>query len=283
MKFGIVVNTNRPRAIAAGKELISWMRKEQIDFVLDANSAENLKESPSVEMENMHEQADFFVSLGGDGTLLGVSHFSNTKPIIGINLGRLGFLAEFCEHEMYDVIKRVLQNNFMLENRTQLEVSVSGKGQVRNFTGLNDVVIEKGTYPGVPVISVSIDNNLVSEYRADGVIIATSTGSTGYSLSAGGPIIIPKSKVFVVTPVCPHMLTVRPMVICDDKEIEVRVETPGDRFVLNCDGMLIQNISPSHQIRVRKAKNTVNLIANERRNYYNVLRQKFHWGKEQES
>jgi len=283
MKFGVVVNTNRPRAIAAGRKLIDWMRQERIDFVLDENSAVHLQQSPSVEIEMMHEQADFFVSLGGDGTLLGVSHYSNSKPIIGINLGRLGFLAEFCEHEMFDVISRVCQNNFMLENRTQLEVQVSSDGEERRFMGLNDVVIEKGMYPGVPIISVSIDDNLVSDYRADGVIISTSTGSTGYSLSAGGPIIIPKSKVFVITPVCPHMLTVRPMVVCDDKEIEIRVETPGDRFVLNCDGMLIQNISPDHHLRVRKAKSTVNLIANERRNYYNVLREKLHWGKEHES
>ncbi len=283
MKFGVIVNTNRPKAIAASKNLIKWLKFNQIPFVLDMDSARHLNEKDRADIDDMGSVCDAFISLGGDGTLLRVTHYANSKPIIGINLGTLGFLAEFSEAEMYEAIKNLMNGNITLENRTQLEVSVLQSGQLKKMKALNDVVIEKGSYPRIPNITLSIDGNLVTSYRSDGIIIATSTGSTAYSMSAGGPIILPKSHVFVITPICPHILTVRPIIVSDEKTIDVAVQTSDDRFILNCDGLLVHKLTPADQITVCKSPNTVNLVRNEKRNYYDVLRTKFHWSRDHDS
>ncbi|NTW50915.1 MAG: NAD(+)/NADH kinase [Chlorobiales bacterium] len=280
MTFGVVANIFRPEAVKATKKLVSWMKSQKIAYFLEPDTAAQIKSGPTLKIDRMHEKCDVFISLGGDGTILRVSHYSNTKPIVGINLGTLGFLAEFSQDEMFDVIARVNEHKFTLETRTQLEACIELGSRKKLFTALNDVVIEKGTYPRMPVIHLSIDDKPLSIYRADGIIISTSTGSTAYSMSAGGPIIFPKSRVFVITPICPHMLTVRPIVISDDKEIEITVETTDDRFILNCDGQVTQTLTSRHRIRVRKAKYGVNIIANENRNYFEVLRTKLLWGKE---
>ncbi|NTW49086.1 MAG: NAD(+)/NADH kinase [Chlorobiales bacterium] len=280
MTFAIIANIFRPEAVKATKKLVSWMKSQKIEFYIDPDTAELIKTGPALKLPQMHKKCDVFVSLGGDGTLLRAAHYSNTKPVIGINLGTLGFLAEFSEEEMLEAIARVNNHIFTLENRTRLEACIQSGTRRKRFHALNDVVIEKGTYPRMPVLHLSIDQKPLSTYRADGIIISTSTGSTAYSMSAGGPIIFPKSRVFVITPICPHMLTVRPIVISDDKEIEITVETSDDRFILNCDGLVTQTLTSRHRIFVRKAKYGVNIIANEKRNYFEVLRTKLLWGKE---
>ena len=143
-----------------------------------------------------------------------------------------------------------------------------------------DVVIEKGTYPRIPTFVIKLDGELLSSYRADGIIIATSTGSTAYSMSAGGPIIAPKSNVFVITPICPHMLTVRPLVISDDKVIEVSVDAPDGEFPLNCDGHFGKFLAPQEVVIVKKSAELINLVANESRTYCEILRTKLLWGRE---
>jgi NAD+ kinase len=283
MKFGVIVNTNREKAISASINLIKWLKFNKIDFVLETDSARHLGETSSLDIEDMASECDAFVSLGGDGTLLRVTHYANSKPIIGINLGTLGFLAEFSEAEMYEAIKNFMDGNFTLENRTQFEVSVYQNGELKKMNALNDVVIEKGSYPRIPNITLSIDGNLVTSYRSDGIIIATSTGSTAYSMSAGGPIIFPKSHVFVITPICPHVLTVRPIIVSDEKTIEVAVETSDDRFILNCDGLIVHKLTPADRIKICKSPHTVNLMRNQNRSYYDVLRTKFHWSRDHSS
>ncbi|MFN3394508.1 MAG: NAD(+)/NADH kinase [Candidatus Thermochlorobacter sp.] len=231
-------------------------------------------------LESLGKKSDILISLGGDGTLLRLARYADSKPILGVNLGRLGFLAEFTVEEMYPAIERVLKKNFTLEVRTQLEATVRLGKKKKILRALNDVILERGSYPRVPTISLRIDGHLVSDYRADGLIVSTSTGSTAYSMSAGGPIIVPKSRVFVITPICPHMLTVRPIVVSEDKHIELSVETPDEGFVLNCDGSQQLKLSTQARVHIRKADIGVSIIANEKRNYYDVLRQKFLWGKE---
>ncbi|MDX2129625.1 MAG: NAD(+)/NADH kinase [Chloroherpetonaceae bacterium] len=285
MSFGIVINTDREPAISCGKSLVTWLQKRKIPFFIDKESNTPLHLSKALQKyllakEEMHKACDIFISLGGDGTLLGVSRVAQGKPILGINFGRLGFLAEFSDEELFPALERIVQNQFQTETRTLLEVAVSQEKREKVFTALNDVIIEKGGYPRLPLISLRIDGHLLADYKADGIIIATSTGSTAYSMSAGGPIIIPKSRVFVITPICPHMLTVRPIVINDEKEIEIMVETPAPNFVLNCDGNIQLKISPKDRLRVYKSEQQVLLIKNEQRNYYDVLRSKFLWGRE---
>jgi len=283
MKFGIVVNINRKDALELASELVIWLKKRSLDYLFDSLSAKILNVNESSAIEAMNTQCDVFISLGGDGTLLFTSHYSVTRPVIGINVGHLGFLTEFSKEEMYGAIEKVLDGSYTIYARTQLEAHIDVGNEKKRYTALNDVVIEKGTYSRIPTFNIKLDDEQLSAYRADGIIIATSTGSTAYSLSAGGPVIAPKSNVFVITPICPHMLTVRPIVISDDKHIEVSVDAPDGEFPLNCDGHQRKMLLPGEVISVKKSEEMINLVANENRNYCEILRSKLLWGREHQS
>ncbi|MCS6988555.1 MAG: NAD(+)/NADH kinase [Chloroherpetonaceae bacterium] len=283
MRFSLVVNVSRPKALKVAEALIQWFKARGIDFLVEKQAAKLLNEKGKVKKEELAEKSDIIITLGGDGTILEASRYARGKPILGVNLGRLGFLAEFSVDEMHSAIERALKGDFKTEHRTQLEASVKTGKKEKRFIALNDVIIEKGGYPRLPIISLRIDGSLLTDYKADGLIISTSTGSTAYNMSAGGPIIVPKSRVFAITPICPHMLTVRPIIISDDKELEIAVETPSKNFVLNCDGAIQLALSPKTRVRVRKSDKPAILIANEKRNYYDVLRQKFLWGRDHDA
>ncbi len=280
MKFAIVVNVSRENALVLARELAEWLAERNVDYVFETLSAEKLHIEHSVPIEELGKHCDAFISLGGDGTLLFASHYAVTKPVIGVNAGYLGFLTEFTQAEMFSAIETVLNGSYSIHTRSQLEATVRIDNQFQHLRALNDVVIEKGAYSRIPTFIIKLDGELLSSYRADGIIIATSTGSTAYSMSAGGPIIAPKSNVFVITPICPHMLTVRPIVISDEKSIEVSVDAPDGFFPLNCDGTLKKMLSPQEIITVKKSSVIINLVANESRNYSEILRNKLLWGRE---
>jgi NAD+ kinase len=280
MKFAIIVNITRENALALARELSEWLEQRGIDYLYDPESARAVGSDRSADIEMLSRSCDVFISLGGDGTLLYTSHFSVAKPVIGINLGNLGFLTEFNPAEMFQAIEQVLSGNYSIHTRSQLEASIGQDESTIRLNALNDVVIEKGAYSRIPTFVIHLDQEVLGSYRADGIIIATSTGSTAYSLSAGGPIIAPKSNVFVITPICPHMLTVRPIVISDDKLIRVSVEAPDGEFPLNLDGHLLKMLAPGETVTVRKSPQAINLVANEKRSYCEILRNKLLWGHE---
>ena len=280
MKFAIVVNVSRQTALDLARKLGSWFKERGVAYVFETQSAEKLQIDQSLPIEEISKHCDAFISLGGDGTLLFTSHYAVTKPIIGVNVGYLGFLTEFTQAEMFGAIEKVINGTYSIHNRLQLEASIAVNNEILRFNALNDVVIEKGTYPRIPTFVIKLDGELLSSYRADGIIIATSTGSTAYSMSAGGPIIAPKSSVFVITPICPHMLTVRPIVISDDKIIEISVDAPDGEFPLNCDGHFRKFLAPQEVVIVKKSAEVINLVANESRNYCEILRTKLLWGRE---
>jgi NAD+ kinase len=280
MKFAIVVNVSRQNALDLARKLAGWLEERNVGYIFETLSAEKLQTDNSAPMEELSKYCDAFISLGGDGTLLFTSHFAATKPVIGVNVGYLGFLTEFTQAEMFTAVEHVLDNSYTIHTRSQLEATVSIDNEIQHLRALNDVAIEKGAYPRIPTFIIKLDGELLSSYRADGIIIATSTGSTAYSMSAGGPIIAPKSSVFVITPICPHMLTVRPIVISDEKIIEVSVDAPDGSFPLNCDGNLRKMLAPKEIITVKKSTEVINLVANENRDYCEILRTKLLWGRE---
>jgi NAD+ kinase len=280
MRFAIIVNIMRERALQLASELTAWLGERGVDYLFDTESARAIGSPKSADVETLNRVCDLFVSLGGDGTLLFASHYSLTRPVLGINVGNLGFLTEFNPSEMIPAVEQVLSGNYAIHTRSQLEASLEIDGTLRHLNALNDVVIEKGTYSRIPTFVIQLDKEVLGSYRADGIIIATSTGSTAYSLSAGGPIIAPKSNVFVITPICPHMLTVRPIVISDDKIISISVDAHDGEFPLNLDGHLKKMLSPGEIVAVRKSPQAINLVANEKRNYCEILRTKLLWGHE---
>ena len=278
MKLAIFVNITRDKALDLARELTAWLEARGIDYVFDPQSAAALGSGKWEEKTDLSQHCDAFVSLGGDGTLLLASHYSRSKPVVGINVGDLGFLTEFSPDEMWTAMDHLVSGNYAIHRRSQLE-AVLESGEP--LTSLNDVIIEKGSASRrLPAFTIQLDDEHLASYRADGIIIATSTGSTAYSLSAGGPIIAPKSNVFVITPICPHMLTVRPIVISDDKVVKVSVDSQSGEFPLKMDGIQKKLLSPGEVVTVKKSPHHVNLVANEKRNYCEILRKKLLWSHE---
>ncbi|NTU52337.1 MAG: NAD(+)/NADH kinase [Chlorobiaceae bacterium] len=280
MKLAIIVNITREKALELACELTAWLDERSIDYVFDPQSAKALGSDKQEEKTELYRHCDVFVSLGGDGTLLLASHYSQTKPVLGINVGDLGFLTEFSPDEMYTAMNHVLSGNYSIHTRSQLEASFDSGNQPHPMTALNDVIIEKGASSRLPAFVIWLDHEVLGSYRADGIIIATSTGSTAYSMSAGGPIIAPKSNVFVITPICPHMLTVRPIVISDDKTVRISVDSYSGEFPLKMDGVVKKMLHPGEVVCVKKSPQMINLVANEKRSYFEILRKKLLWGHE---
>jgi NAD+ kinase len=223
---------------------------------------------------------DLLITFGGDGTLLSVArHAPSNVPIMGVNMGTLGFITEIQVEEFPVVLDRVLAGDFQSEQRVALQVTVNGPdGEGRSYRVLNDVAINKSALARIIEMHVRVGGKFVSTFRADGLIVATPTGSTAYNLSAGGPIIYPTMGAVVVTPICPHMLSNRPLVLPDDLVIEIRIISSNQEVYLTMDGQEGLPLSEYDHVSVRKSSNTVQLVQSPEKNYFDVLRTKLKWG-----
>lgn len=219
--------------------------------------------------------------LGGDGTYLSASRalVNLNIPLLGVNLGSLGFLTEHKSKDVYKIIDKVLKNELKIYNRDLLEVTISENGKtVSTHKVLNDLVVERGARPQLVRINMYSGNMLISDLKADGLIVSTATGSTAYNLAAGGPVIYPETKAIAITPVAPHSLTSRPLVLPDNHIIKLQL-SPGDqRANFTLDGILIQEISDKHEIVVTKSKETLKVLKDPNHNYFDLLREKLKFG-----
>ena len=224
---------------------------------------------------------DLYVVIGGDGTLLMVARSiaAQPRPILGVNLGGLGFLTETGRDEMEEVLIEILEVRYALDRRIGLEVSIvrGGKTVMRQVT-LNDAVINKGALARIIELGLSIDRDPVTTYKSDGLIISTPTGSTAYSLSAGGPIVHPNLKAFLITPICPHTLSMRPLVVPDDSLAELTLRTGDSEVYLTLDGQVGHPLKTKDRVRVRRSRQPILMIRSRRTSYFEVLRHKLHWG-----
>jgi len=223
---------------------------------------------------------DLIVVLGGDGTLLSVTRGKlGGTPVLGINMGFLGFLTEHSAEELFPMLDAVLEGRVDIQRRERLAVTVETPhdDSVTRFV-LNDAVVTKSALARVITLAVHVDGRLVSRFRADGLIVATPTGSTAYSLSAGGPILYPTLDVLVVTPICPHTLTNRPIVLSLDSVVEVRLESQSEEVYLTLDGQEGFPLTTNDLVRIRKCDEPVLLIEHPRRTYFQVLHRKLKWG-----
>ncbi|MFQ5695602.1 MAG: NAD(+)/NADH kinase, partial [Terriglobia bacterium] len=231
--------------------------------------------------EKIPAQVDLLIVLGGDGTLLAAARLAQEcdVPILGVNLGHLGFLTEITVEEIYPTLEDVLAGRHRVDRRTMIEAEVEREGRpVARYLALNDIVLHKAAMARILDFEVSIDGTFVSRIRADGLILATPTGSTAYSLSAGGPIIVPRADALVVTPIAPHMLTNRPLVIPGDSTIEVKVGPTAEAAHGTVDGQVGEELRSGDCIRARRSAKVVQLIVSPRRDYFQVLRSKLRWG-----
>jgi NAD+ kinase len=229
--------------------------------------------------ESLPQNIDFFISIGGDGTLLeSVTHIGKTGiPVLGINTGRLGFLATISKDDTENALEKVLQKSFVLDKRAVLKLETNADIFGRLNFALNDFTVVKKDTSSMITIHTYIDGEFLNSYWADGIIVSTPTGSTGYSLSCGGPLIFPRSGNFVITPVSPHNLTVRPIVMADNSEITFQIEGRSKKFLVSLDSR-IASVDSSVKLKISKGDFSVNLIQLEGQHYFKTLRQKLNWG-----
>ena len=245
--------------------------KKGIDVYLDAISAKAVG-LLGIDFEEMCNQVDFIVALGGDGTLISVARraYKFDKPILGINAGNLGFLTDINPENVEEFLDNFLKGNYRIDERMVIEI------EYKNSTlyAFNDVVVSKDVISSMINIQVDTNESFLNTYRGDGLIISTPTGSTAYNLSAGGPVVYPLTESFILTPICPHSLTQRPLVLPSDFILEISVKEDIAKLIL--DGQEIHSLND--KIIVKKAKRSAKLIHRSERNYFDVLREKLHWG-----
>ncbi len=265
--------------LEAGRELSAFLRRQRRQILTDSPEAPALSARQVPTRADLGE-ADLVIALGGDGTLLSTARAiaPTGKPLLGVNLGRLGFLTDVSREKISEILPRILEGNFETQNRTMLEATVVRDGRpAQQQVALNDVVVDKGSIARLLRVNVKIDGRQLTEYAADGLIVATPTGSTGYSLAAGGPLLHPDVAAFAVTPICPHMLSTRPIVIPDASEVGIELTHPASDVTLTVDGQVAIALQSADAVRVRKSAHVTRLVRVPGRTYYETLREKFHW------
>jgi NAD+ kinase len=285
MKLGIVGNIKKLEIHDVAKELIQYLRKQKIEFFVSDKLANTLnkkwedKIKYSYDIPDLRKIIDVLIVLGGDGTILEAARNIGASqiPILGVNLGKLGFLAEVSVREMRKNIDSIIKQNFQTEDRMVLEASSSNDRNI--FYGLNDIVVDRGSYKRVIELETYVDEKYLLTYSADGLIITTSTGSTAYSLAAGGPIIVPQADVMMITPIAAHTLTARPLVIPGNSEVRIVVKTDASVH-LTADGQVEDFYKTPVEFNIRRANYTVKLIKNIKLSYFDLLRKKLLWGKD---
>jgi NAD+ kinase len=277
---GVVANPYKPRAKEMIDRIVACSERFGFSVRVDEEAAGALGfDSRAVGCDQLSESCEVVVACGGDGTILRAARIvmDVPRPILGVNLGTLGFLAEVAPDRLEEGLEEVFRGNFVIEPRMSLVATIEDTAQT--IHALNDVTIAKSNQSRIISLEVCEAGNWVNTYLADGLIIATPTGSTGYALAAGGPIVNPSANVIVAAPICPHSLTVRPMVFTGEAALEVRVIGGLDSVIsLTADGQPTFPLSSGQRVRIRRGPNDVQLVRLASSSYYDTLRQKLHWG-----
>ncbi len=286
MTIGIIPNTSKSDILKIVSDIIEELKKTGIDFII-SDTLLLLKEKFEAELysakflsnEKMIERCDMVLSIGGDGTMLNTAYEvrNSATPILGVNFGKLGFLAEFDLDSLRDFLTDVKKNNFVVEERMALIGSANGSIE-KNLYAINDIVIEKGPWHKMIELTVKVDADYVSTFSADGIIIATPTGSTGYSLSTGGPIVNPQADVITLSPIAPHSLTMRPFVLSSKQKITIMVNSPHGKLQVSCDGQRAYTYDSPAIIAIEKSEKSVRLVHSNKMDYFKTLRNKLFWG-----
>ena len=280
-KIGVFCKQKVPVGREVLTELTQWLNKKGREVLLDKDTASIMGQVSSYERNDIPAHADLIIVLGGDGTLLSVARIAHPfdVPILAVNLGSLGFLTEITLPDLYEVLENVLNWQYEHESRMLLNASLWRDGEkVNDYHVLNDAVINKGALARIVNLEVRVNNQYMTSYRADGLIVATPTGSTAYSLSAGGPIIHPSMNALVLSPICPFTLTNRSIVIPDQSLIQVELATENEKVRVTLDGQDSCDMVQGDVLELKKSQTTVKLIQVPGKNYYQILRKKLHWG-----
>lgn len=278
---GILSRPNVDSAPEVLAKLLAWLDERGIEARLDLVSAGYLGRAGGISRDHVPDGAQLIIVLGGDGTLLSAARAINGRdiPLFAVNLGSLGFLTAITVEQLFPELERLLRGEHRIGIRRMLHCEVfRGDERMAGYTALNDVVFTKMAIARVIDLEVYWDKHFICKYKADGLIISTPTGSTAYSLAAGGPIILPQVAAFAITPICPHMLTNRPVIVPDSGEITVWARSEDDEIYLTVDGQVGQPLKRADRVVCRSSEHTLQLVRPPKMLFFDVLRQKLKWG-----
>ncbi len=285
MTIGIIPNIAKSEVHRILEQIIQVTTTNDLDYVIcdsvlhsSFDLVEKINSKKFVPLELIGNISDMVVSIGGDGTMLNTAFHvrKSGTPILGVNFGKLGFLAEFDVESFSSFLTEVRNKNYIVENRMAL--LGYGTGIDESLYAINDLVIDKGAWSKMIELTVYVDDVYVTTFSADGIVIATPTGSTGYSLSTGGPIVNPKADVITLSPISPHTLTMRPLVISSSQRIKIKANSHHESIQISSDGQRVNFVKPPAEIFIEKSNDPVKLVHSKTNNYFDTLRKKLLWG-----
>lgn len=276
-KIGVVLRPSTPELKDGYLKMESLFKKHDIEVLLEEYSAKMIGAEGS-DFKKICKECDFLVSFGGDGTLISTvrKSFDFDVPILGVYAGNLGFLADLSLDELDGFVEKMIQNRYRIDERAMLEATVIKNSKEVKYYAFNDIVLTRTRVSNMIHIETLVDSQSFNTYYGDGVIVSTPTGSTAYNLSAGGPVLFPMSNVFALTPICPHSLTQRPVVLPGKFAIEMK--TSEERALIIIDGQDVHELELGESVHIKLAAKTVKLIHKEEYNYFDVLKEKLRWG-----
>jgi len=286
MLIGIIANITKENVFSVVSSFIKELKKNDLEYLLTKTLMED-KDNIIIENDEdflsddkeIYEKSDLIISIGGDGTMLTTAYhaLSYDKPVLGLNLGKLGFLAEVDISQMDIIIKDIKEGNYQIQERMVLAADCDNF-PLEKLIAINDIVIDKGGWPKMIEITARVDGEYVSTFSADGVIIATPIGSTGYSLSTGGPVVSPSASAITLSPISPHSLTMRPLVLSNEQEIVIKADSPHNEIQISCDGQRVYHVPPPLEIKIVKSVKPLKLVHTSVTTYFETLRNKLFWG-----
>ncbi len=279
-RLGIITKPNEPRAAELAARIAEWAADHEINLFVNNRVRDLPPGTFSASAREIADHCDLLIVLGGDGTMISTARLvaGRGTPVLGINLGTLGYLTEFAMDEAMPALEYVVRGEYEVDKRTMLDWQVLRDGdQVGGGTALNDVVLNKSALARIIDIDCWVGSHYVTGYRADGLIVATPTGSTAYNLSAGGPIIAPATEAISICPICPHTLTNRPLVLPFGVQIALRMNTHEQEVMLTADGQIGLPLMAGDRVEIRKSEKTFNTVCANDRDYFEILRSKLRW------
>lgn len=283
MKIALFANTNKKEIKKVSNSIIDWLFDHQIPVIISNHLSDILQRKDGkvsiIERENLAAESDVIITLGGDGTLLFAARLvgSSQTPLLGVNMGGLGFLTEVSVNSIYNKLSKLIADDYSVDKRMTIKCEVESKTSHGTYLALNDFVVQRSTSSRVVDIDLSINGTFFNKYISDGIIISTPTGSTAYSLSSGGPIVIPSLESMIINPICPHALTVRPVVIPAESKIIINIKRSERELLLTLDGQENLYCNAPLTIKISKNDRYINLITFKEYDFFELLRQKLQW------
>jgi len=279
-RLGIISKPNEPRAVELATRIAMWAAERGINLIVNDRIGQTLPGASTASAREIATQADLLIVMGGDGTMIATARLVGGRgtPVLGVNLGTLGYLTEFTVEDTLPALEEVAHGDYKIDRRMMLDWRVLRDGELIGAgSALNDVVVNKSTLARIIDIDCAVDSHHVTAYRADGLIVSTPTGSTAYNLAAGGPIIVPGTEAISISPICPHTLTNRPLVLPDTSEVMLRLNTREQEVMLTSDGQTGMPIIAGDHVEIKKSGKTFNTICARDRDYFDILRTKLRW------